>query len=648
MAKQEITLKGLDGHEDHLVYNSANGQVSNSLEECARSLFPQEGETTPRLRFKGFEGEWVSTKLCEISRKVTTKNTDLKYKTTLTNSAEFGIINQLDFFDHDISNGDNIRGYFVVEPDDFVYNPRISVTAPVGPINRNQLGYAGVMSPLYYVFRVEGIDLDYLSYYFKTKLWHKFMYDNANSGARFDRFSISDEVFGQMPILHPSDIEEQKAIAAFFHRLDSQIALRKNQYERLLQVKSACLESMFPRGTEIAPPIRFKGFDGEWEIVKLSKYATRITRKNANMESTLPLTISSLEGLIEQTAFFNSVVASSNMSNYYLLKKGEFAYNKSYSNGFPYGAVKKLEKYEQGALSPLYIVFSMDENVDADYIVYFFETSAWHSEVAKRAAEGARNHGLLNIGADDFLDINISLPKDLGEQQRISSFFRGLDSHISMEQQRLERLKQMKSACLRSMFPQNGGGNLPLIRFNGYVNDWTLMKFSDMAQRVSTYDLSNDLPCVEFEDIIAGEGVLNKDIYMKSVKKRGIQFKENDVLFGKLRPYLKNILLADFQGIAVGDFWVLRNTESVDPYFLYVLVSSEGFMKVANISSGSKMPRADWNLVSNSVFSVPPSIEEQRQIASFFRSLDKKILLQTQHIEKLKQMKTACLDKMIA
>lgn len=254
MAKQEIILKGLDGHEDHLVYDATNGQVGDSLEECARSLFPKEGETSPRLRFKGFEGEWVSTKLCEISKKVTTKNTDLKYKTTLTNSAEYGIINQLDFFDHDISNGDNIRGYFVVEPDDFVYNPRISVTAPVGPINRNQLGYTGIMSPLYYVFRVEGIDLDYLSYYFKTKLWHKFMYDNGNSGARFDRFSISDEVFGQMPILHPSEIEEQKAIAAFFHRLDSQIALRKNQYERLLQVKSACLESMFPKHSENTPP----------------------------------------------------------------------------------------------------------------------------------------------------------------------------------------------------------------------------------------------------------------------------------------------------------------------------------------------------------------------------------------------------------
>jgi len=144
MAKQEITLcstsgrlllegrkKRLDGHEDHLIYDAADGQMSGSLEDSTRSLFSAEGETTPRLRFQGFEGEWVSTKLCEISKKITTKKTDLKYKITLTNSAEYGIINQLDFFDHDISNGDNIRGYFVVEPDDFIYNPRISVTAPL-------------------------------------------------------------------------------------------------------------------------------------------------------------------------------------------------------------------------------------------------------------------------------------------------------------------------------------------------------------------------------------------------------------------------------------------------------------------------------------------------------------------------------------
>lgn len=648
MAKQEITLKGLDGHEDHLVYNSANGQVSNSLEECARSLFPQEGETTPRLRFQGFEGEWVSTKLCEISRKVTTKNTDLKYKTTLTNSAEFGIINQLDFFDHDISNGDNIRGYFVVEPDDFVYNPRISVTAPVGPINRNQLGYAGVMSPLYYVFRVEGIDLDYLSYYFKTKLWHKFMYDNGNSGARFDRFSISDEVFGQMPILHPTDIEEQKAIAAFFHRLDSQIALRKNQYERLLQVKSACLESMFPRGTEIAPPIRFNGFEEEWVVVPLSDCLMVNKERNINGMYTKNdvLSVSDDFGVVNQIELLGRSFAGKSVANYRVLKHGEIVYTKSPLKIKPFGIIK-VNEGKDGIVSTLYAVYTAKEGVSPQFINYYFAPShRMNSYIHPLVNKGAKND--MKVSDENVLKGNICIPSSLDEQKCIASFFEKLDSHISTEQQRLERLKQMKSACLRSMFPQNGGGNLPLIRFNGYVNDWTLMKFSDMAQRVSTYDLSNDLPCVEFEDIIAGEGVLNKDIYMKSVKKRGIQFKENDVLFGKLRPYLKNILLADFQGIAVGDFWVLRNTESVDPYFLYVLVSSEGFMKVANISSGSKMPRADWNLVSNSVFSVPPSIEEQRQIASFFRSLDKKILLQTQHIEKLKQMKTACLDKMIA
>ena len=169
-----------------------------------------------------------------------------------------------------------------------------------------------------------------------------------------------------------------------------------------------------------------------------------------------------------------------------------------------------------------------------------------------------------------------------------------------------------------------------------------------MAHRISTSDISNELPSVEFEDIVAGEGVLNKDIYRKNVIKRGTRFDEHDVLFGKLRPYLKNILFAEFKGVAIGDFWVLRATELVDPYFLYILVSSESFMKVANVSSGSKMPRADWNLVSNSYFLTPSSIEEQRRIASFFRTLDKKISVQSHQVEKLKQLKKACLNKIIA
>ena len=146
---------------------------------------------------------------------------------TFTNSAEFGVVSQLDFFDHDIAKEESIGGYFVVQPEDFVYNPRISVTAPVGPINRNRLGRAGVMSPLYTVFRPgEDIDNAYLEHYFETSGWHDFMQLNGNSGARSDRFSISDSVFFEMPIPCPS-MSEQAAIADVLEGLDNLITLHQ-------------------------------------------------------------------------------------------------------------------------------------------------------------------------------------------------------------------------------------------------------------------------------------------------------------------------------------------------------------------------------------------------------------------------------------
>lgn len=210
-----------------------------------QKMFPQQGQTVPEIRFKGFEGEWIITKLKEISQKSTEKNSDLKYKVTLTNSAKFGIVDQLDFFDNKISKGDHIRNYYVVHDRDFVYNPRISDFAPVGPINQNLLGYTGVMSPLYYVFRVHDIEEGYLRYFFKTKLWHNFMRDNGNSGARHDRFSISDEMFGAMPIVHPSDIKEQQQLASFFTSLDNLINEEVKYIDQLNRVKRTLLQKMF-------------------------------------------------------------------------------------------------------------------------------------------------------------------------------------------------------------------------------------------------------------------------------------------------------------------------------------------------------------------------------------------------------------------
>ena len=170
---------------------------------------------------------WEQRKLGEFSKKVTTKNADGGLSETFTNSAEQGVIGQLDYFDHDITNDANISGYYVVQPDNFVYNPRISVTAPCGPINRNRLNRAGVMSPLYIVFSVDGsVDKTYLEHYFKTSRWHDFMFLEGNSGARSDRFSISDATFFEMPIWCPK-IPEQRAIAKQLETMDSLITLHQ-------------------------------------------------------------------------------------------------------------------------------------------------------------------------------------------------------------------------------------------------------------------------------------------------------------------------------------------------------------------------------------------------------------------------------------
>lgn len=247
-------------------------------------------------------------------------------------------------------------------------------------------------------------------------------------------------------------IEEQKIIARYVSSLDTQISSVSSRLASLKQVKEASLQAMFPQKGETVPKIRFKGFEGEWEDVKLSSFAKRIKRRNSCMESTLALTIASALGLVSQNDYFNNSVVGANIRNYYLLKRGEFAYNKSYSNGYPFGSVKRLDRYEQGILSTLYIVFTIDDSISSDYLTHFFDTTLWHKDVAERAAEGARNHGLLNISAEDFLDIAIWKPRSIEEQQQIASYFTSLDKQIALQTQRLEKLKQIKAACLDKMF----------------------------------------------------------------------------------------------------------------------------------------------------------------------------------------------------
>ena len=187
--------------------------------------------------------------------------------------------------------------------------------------------------------------------------------------------------------------------------------------------------------------------------------------------------------------------------------------------------------------------------------------------------------------------------------------------------------------------------NTPEIRFEGFTDPWEQRKFSNLTDRVSMQSSDPDLPQVEYEDIVSGEGTLNKDLRDKEGGKTGIKFYAGDVLYGKLRPYLMNWLYPQFNGIAVGDFWVLRATEC-DSSFLYRLVQTDSFQRLANVSSGSKMPRADWNLISQSFFAVPADYAEQKVIAKSLAELDNLITLHQRKYDKLCTVKKSMLDKM--
>ena len=186
----------------------------------------------------------------------------------------------------------------------------------------------------------------------------------------------------------------------------------------------------------------------------------------------------------------------------------------------------------------------------------------------------------------------------------------------------------------------------PKIRFKGFTKDWEQRKFSDIASRESiSRESSYDLPSLEYEDVIAEEGRLNKDISLKENIKKGIVFDGSQVLYGKLRPYLHNWLNPDFSGVAVGDWWVLK-PNNADKSFIYRLIQTQRFDDIANQSAGSKMPRADWNLVSNTEFAVPVSQEEQEKIGEYFSSLDHLITLHQRKCEQTKNLKKYMLQKM--
>lgn len=233
------------------------------------------------------------------------------------------------------------------------------------------------------------------------------------------------------------------------------------------------------------PKLRFKADDGsqfpEWEEKKLNEIAVRVTRKNKDNVTDIPLTISSADGLIDQRNFFNKVVASKDMSGYYLLKNGEFAYNKSYSKGYDFGSIKRLDLYDEGALSTLYICFALNKNENSDFYQKYFDSLSWYPELQKICAEGARNHGLLNVPTNDFFQLKLCVPSSDKEQQKIAEFLSTIDTVIEKQKETVSSWEERKKGVMQKLFNQE-------VRFKdddgSEFPEWEEKHFSEMYKSI--------------------------------------------------------------------------------------------------------------------------------------------------------------------
>ena len=413
----------------------------------------QEKTKEPEIRFAGFTGAWKQRKLSdgmtEYTDRVFIEDDQIYKQVTVKNTGEISLRGSQP--GRNIGRKRQARVNLRDYPMTLIFTRQTVEQGGIGFAKNDVDGC--IVTENMPTIAVDGkkFNQDFLVAFFKTYGFRKdVILSNIEGGTA--QIAIHEDDILDSSSTFPS-LKEQIKIGNFFRTLSQQITLHQRKYEKLLNIKKSMLEKMFPKEGEVVPEIRFKGFTGAWEQRKLSDIAERITRKNTHLESTLPLTISSSYGLIDQYAYFNNRVASRNTRNYYLIKNGEFAYNKSYSDGFPFGSVKRLDRYAMGVLSTLYIIFSIDyRKVNSDFLVSYYDTKNWHHQVALRAAEGARNHGLLNISADDFFETELKIPMDLDEQKKIGSFFVQLNSFITLHQRKLEMLKNVKQAFLEKMF----------------------------------------------------------------------------------------------------------------------------------------------------------------------------------------------------
>lgn len=389
-----------------------------------------EKKLLPKLRFSGFDDEWKEVKLGEISTFLDNKRVPLKEDDRKHMKGEYpyygasGIIDYVNdyIFDEELilmgEDGANIvtrssRLIFLAKGKYWVNNHAHVIKA-----NKD------------------------INQYFLSESLEKINYEKYNTGTAQPK--LNREVCQKIKVNIPK-FDEQNKIANFLSNLDKKIGLLEQKHLKYQNFKKYLMQQIF------AQKLRFKNFEDKWVQVKLKDIVERVKRKNTDLNSNLVLTISAEHGLINQEEFFNKIVASKSLKDYYLIKNGEFAYNKSYSNGYPYGAIKRLDNYSQGVLSSLYICFKPTK-INSDFLKEYFETNFWHKEIYSIAVEGARNHGLLNININDFFNTKHYIPPSYEEQEEIAKFFKMFNWKINSINNELKLAKNFKKGLLQQMF----------------------------------------------------------------------------------------------------------------------------------------------------------------------------------------------------
>ena len=409
----------------------------------------------PAIRFPEFTGEWKIVKVGTITTKVgsgvTPRGGETIYRSQghpFVRSQNVGwgrlLLNDIAYIDEETHKK---QLNTALEQNDVLLNITGASIGRCAIVN--EMIVNGNVNQHVCIIRSNGaVDSEFLCNYLLSNYGQK-QIDSFQAGG--NRQGLNFEQIKSIRISIPT-LDEQKHIAKLLCAINQRIETQNKIIEDLKKLRSAIAEALFCTPKESMPAKRLSPYSKEWKLVKLSDICQRIQTKNKGRQCRQVLTIAAQYGLVNQEDFFNKTVASENLEGYYLLQKGDFAYNKSYSGDYTWGAIKRLERYEQGVLSPLYICFRPDTaKVDGDYLAHYFESKKWHKGIADIAGEGARNHGLLNISVIDFFNTIHRMP-DLDEQKNIAQVINSLSSKLSCEQHIMQSLTMQRNYLLHKMF----------------------------------------------------------------------------------------------------------------------------------------------------------------------------------------------------